>query len=81
MAAGGGMYMTEYCAQDRPGRIAFSAKLPPLAGGRLQRLADSGHDTGLPAALFDQCRLLSLAARMLWETPTLGLWAEEACAM
>jgi hypothetical protein len=26
--AGGDLFMTEYCARDQPGRIAFAAKLP-----------------------------------------------------
>jgi Mitochondrial biogenesis AIM24 len=68
--AAGGLFMTEYCAHDRPG--AFAAKLPPLAGARLQRLADSGHDTGLPAALFDQCRLLSAGRSYAKGNPRLG---------
>jgi len=28
MSGGGGLFMTEYCAQHRPGRVAFAAKLP-----------------------------------------------------
>ena len=72
MAACGGLFMTEYCAHDWPGRIAFAAKLPPLAGGRLQRLADSGHDTGLPAPLFDQCRLLSASSSYATGNPRFG---------
>jgi uncharacterized protein (TIGR00266 family) len=28
MSGGGGLFMTEYCAHDRPGRVAFAAKLP-----------------------------------------------------
>jgi hypothetical protein len=72
MAAGGGLFMTEYCAHDRPGRIAFAAKLPPLAGGRLQRLADGGDDTALPAPLFDQCRLLSAGSSYAMGNPRIG---------
>ncbi|HZE17298.1 MAG TPA: AIM24 family protein [Mycobacterium sp.] len=72
MAAGGGLFMTDFWAHDRPGRIAFAAKLPPLAGGWLQRLADSGHDTGLPAPLFDQCRLLSAGSSRGMGNPRLG---------
>jgi hypothetical protein len=70
--AGGGLFMTEYCAHDRPGRSAFAAKLPPLAGGRLQRLVGSGHDAGLPAPLFDQCRLLSAGSSYISGNPRLG---------
>ena len=70
--AAGGLFMTDYCAHDLPGRSAFAAKLPPLAGGRLQRLADSGHDTGLPAPLFDQCRLLSAGSSYATGNPRLG---------
>ena len=50
------------------GRSAFAAKLPPLAGGRLQRLADRG----LPAPLFDQCRLLSAGSSYISGNPRLG---------
>jgi hypothetical protein len=70
--AASGLFMTEYCAHDRPGRSTFAAKLPPLAGGRLQRLADSGDDTGLPAPLLDQCRLLSAGSSYAMRTPRLG---------
>jgi len=72
VAAGGGLFMTEYCAHDRPGRIAFAAKLPPLTGGRVQRLAESGHDTGLSAPLFDKCRLLSAGSSYASGNPCLS---------
>ncbi|MGA7053010.1 MAG: AIM24 family protein [Mycobacterium sp.] len=41
------------------------------AGGRLRR-ADSGHDTGLPAPLFDQCDFLSAGSSHIAGNPRIG---------
>ena len=39
------------------------------------------HDTGLPAPLFDQCRLLSAGSSCIPETPVLGALGPGGCAM
>ena len=39
------------------------------------------HDTGLPAPLFDQCRLLSAGSSCTPETPVLGALGPGGCAM
>jgi hypothetical protein len=72
MAAGGGLFMTEHCAHDRPGRVAFAAKLPPLAGGDC-----SDSPTAAMTQDYLRPRLTNAAsclqvARMLWKPPPWG---------
>ena len=69
--AGGDLFMTEYCARDQPGRIAFGAKLPHWP------VVDCG-DSPTAAMTEDYLRLRMTnvapwlkAARMLWK-PALG---------
>ena len=67
-----GLFMTEYCAHDLPGRSAFAAKLPhwPVVDCSDSPTAAMTQDNLRPC-LTNAASCLQ-AARMLGETPVLG---------
>ena len=70
--ATGGLFMTDYCAHDLPGRSAFAAKLPhwPVVDCSDSPTAAMTQDYLRP--MFDQCRLLSAGSSYATGNPRLG---------